>query len=121
MVRAPLGKVHEIISSSNPHTFAIGEIGLKYGSTKYSGKDKVKSQTKVTPRCSTPTKPNQCLYQVSSSYNLRLLRYNPDKIFKLKVTMARSKRRSHHDVAHLQPPTNILSKYQLLHRTVSEI
>ena len=46
---------------------------------------KVKGQTKVTP---TPL--NQCPYQVSTSYTLRFLRYSLDKIFKLKVTMARS-------------------------------
>ena len=35
--------------------------------------------------------PNQCPYQVSTSYTLWFLRYSPDKIFKLKVTTARSK------------------------------
>ena len=54
-------------------------------------------------------------YQVSTSYTLWFLRYCQDKIVKAKVTMARSKdnRRSHHDVAHLQPPTNVSTKYQL--------
>ena len=48
---------------------------------------------------------NQCPYQVSTSYTLQFPRYSPDKIFKLKVTTARSKvkSRSHHDVAHLHP------------------
>ena len=44
--------------------------------------DKVKGQIKVTHnqgRC-TPTSPNQCPYQVSTSYTLRFLRYSPDKI-----------------------------------------
>ena len=59
--------------------------------------------------------PKQCPYQVSTSYTLRFPRYSPDKIFKLKVTLARSKvkSRSHHDVAHLQPLTNVPTKYQL--------
>ena len=70
-----------------------------------------------------PTIPNQCPYQASTSYTLRFLRYSPDKILKVKVTKARSKVkiRAHHDVAHLQPPTNVPTKYQLLHLTVSEI
>ena len=38
--------------------------------------------------------PNQCPYQVSTSYTLQFLRYSPDKIFKLKVTTARSKVKS---------------------------
>ena len=61
------------------------------------------------------THPNQCPYQVSTSYTLRFPRYSPDKIFKLKVTTARSKvkSRSDHDVAYLQPLTNVPTKYQL--------
>ena len=37
--------------------------------------------------------------------------------------MARSKvkSRSHHDIAHLHPLTNVPTKYQLLHLKVSEI
>ena len=59
--------------------------------------------------------PNQCPYQVSTSYTLQFPRYSPDKIFKLKVTAARSKvkSRSEHDVAHLQPLSNVPTKYQL--------
>ena len=59
--------------------------------------------------------PNQCPYQVSISYSLRFLRYSPDKILQIKVTTARSKvkPRSHHDIAHLHPPTNVPTKYQL--------
>ena len=59
--------------------------------------------------------PNQCPYQVSTSYTLRLPRFSPDKILKVKVTMARSKvkSRSHHDVVQLQPLTNVPTKYQL--------
>ena len=41
---------------------------------------KVKGQIKVTPRHCTPTPPNQCPYQVSTSYTLRFPRYSPDKI-----------------------------------------
>ena len=54
-------------------------------------------------------------YQVSTSYTLRFPRYSPDKIFKLKVTMARSKVKSwsDHDVAHLHTLTNVPTKYQL--------
>ena len=61
--------------------------------------------------------PNQCPYQVSTSYTLRFLIYNPDKIFKLKVTTARSKvkSRSHHDIAHLHPLTNVPTKYSVTH------
>ena len=38
---------------------------------------KVKSRSHVR---GTPTTPNQCPYQVSTSYNLWFLRYSPDKI-----------------------------------------
>ena len=34
--------------------------------------------------------PQQCSFQVSTSYTLRFGRYSPDKIFKLKVATARS-------------------------------
>ena len=59
--------------------------------------------------------PHQCPYQTSTSYTLQFPRYSPDKIFKLKVTTARSKvvSRSDHDVAHLHPLTNVPTKYQL--------
>ena len=59
--------------------------------------------------------PNQCSYQVSTSYTLRFLRYSPDNILKVKVTTARSKvkSRSDQDVAHLQLLTNVPAKYQL--------
>ena len=69
---------------------------------------------KVTPWC-TPTPPNQCPYQVSTFYTLWNPRNSPDKILKPMVTMTRSKvkSRSHHDVAHLQPLTNVPTKDQL--------
>ena len=62
-----------------------------------------------------PTPPNQCPYQVSTSYTLPFLRYSPDKIFELKVTTARSKvkSRSGYDVAHLHILTNVPTKYEL--------
>ena len=83
---------------------------------------KVKGQIKVTPWCCTPTPPNQCLHQVSTSFTLRFLRYSPDKIFKLKVTMARSKvkSRSDHDVAHLHLLTNVPTKYPAYLDTMGE-
>ena len=61
------------------------------------------------------THKHQCSYQVTSSYTLWFLRYSPDKILYVNVTTARSKvkSRSHHDVAHLQPPINVPTKYQL--------
>ena len=71
----------------------------------------------------TPTPPNQCPYQVSTLYTLRFLRYSPDKIFKLKVTTARSKvkSRSDHDVASLHPQPMSLPSINFLHPTISEI
>ena len=38
-------------------------------------------QIKVRPLRCTPTYPNQCPYQVSTSYTLQFLRYSPDKHF----------------------------------------
>ena len=69
---------------------------------------------KVTLRCK-PTLSSQRPYQVSTFYTLRNPRNSLDKILKLMVTMTRSKvkSRSHHDIAHLQPPINILTMYQL--------
>ena len=63
---------------------------------------------KVTP-C-TPTPPNNVPTKCQPS-----IRNSPDKILKLMLTMTRSKVKSrlHHDVAHLQPLTNIPTKYQL--------
>ena len=68
------------------------------------------------------TPPYQCPYQVSPSYTLRFPRYSPDKILWVKVTTVRSKikSRSHHDVANLQPLTNVPS-INFLHLMVSEI
>ena len=49
------------------------------------------------------------------SYTLQFLRYALHKILKVNVTKARSKvkSRSHHDVAHLHPLTNVPNKCQL--------
>ena len=49
------------------------------------------------------------------SYIFRFPRYSPDKIFKLKVTTPRPKvkSRSHYEVAHLHPPTNVPTKFRL--------
>ena len=57
---------------------------------------------------------NTMTYQISNSYTLWLQRYNPDKIFKVKVTRTRSKvkSRSHQDCLHIQPLTNVSSKCQ---------
>ena len=73
--------------------------------------DKVKSRshhdaTDLQPLTNVPTK-----YQLPITFQ----RYSTDKIFKLKVTTARSKvkSRSHHDAAHLHPLTNVPAKNQL--------
>ena len=72
-------------------------------------------QIKIIPWWSTPTTPNWCPYQVSTSDTLWFPRYSPDKIFKLKVTTARSKvkSRSDHNIAHLHPPTNVPTTYRI--------
>ena len=84
---------------------------------------KVKGRIKVTPWRCTPPPPNQCPYQISTSYTLQLPRYSTDKILKVKVTTARSKikSRTHHDVAHLHPQLMSLPSINFLHLTVSEI
>ena len=87
-------------------------------------KDHIRSSRRAPRSNLTPPKdlghiisytPNQCTYQISTSYTLRFLRYSPDKILQIKVTVARSKvkSRSHNDVAHLHPLTNVTTKYQL--------
>ena len=62
----------------------------------------------------TPTHPNQCPQQVSTFCTLQNPRNSLDKILKLMVTTKRSKvkSRSHHDVAHLKPLSNVPTKYQ---------
>ena len=97
--------LHVTVSEVQPRQDFIGQ-GL-YG--------KVTSQIKVRPCLCRSTTPNQCPYQVSTSYTIWLLRYSPNKILQVKVTTARSqvKWRSDHVVAHLQPPTNVPTMYQL--------
>ena len=51
--------------------------------------------------------PNQCPYQVSTSYTLQFPRYSPDKVIQVKVTTAMSK------VKHLHPLINVPTKYPL--------
>ena len=72
-------------------------------------------QIKVRPWRCTSTRPNQCPYQVSTSYTLRFPIYSPDKILEVKVTTTRSKvkSRSNHNAAHLHLLTNVPTRYQL--------
>ena len=53
--------------------------------------------------------PNQCPYQVSTTYKLWFLRYILDEILKVKVTAARAKvkSRSHQNVALLLSPSHV--------------
>ena len=61
----------------------------------------------LQPLTNVPTK-----YQLPTPYGLR---YTPDKILQVKVTMAKSKvkSRSHHDVLHLHTLANVPTQYQL--------
>ena len=79
----------------------------------YRSRSLRQGQIKVTQWRCKPTPPNQCPYHVSTSYTLQFPRYSQDKILKFKVTTARSKvkSRSHHNVAHLHPLTNVPTKY----------
>ena len=72
--------LHLMVSKISPGQYLIGQ-------GHYS---KVKGQLRVTQCCCTPTAPNQCPQQVLTSYTLQLLKYSTDKMFKLKVTTARS-------------------------------
>ena len=49
------------------------------------------------------------------NYTLQFQRYCLDKVLNVNVTVAisKAKSRSHHDAAHLQPPTNVPTNYQL--------
>ena len=102
---AQLSKSMIIISCTNPHIFAIREICLKYGRSTNFGRAKDKGHS-------------MAMYTYSPqllSYILRFLRYGLHKILKVKVTMERSKvkSRSHFDVAHVYPITNVPTMYQL--------
>ena len=93
----------------------FSKIWLKPNFKSQGHYSKVKGRIKVTPWQCTATSSHQCPYEVSTSYTLQFLRYNTDKILKIKVTMARSKvkSRSHYDIAHLHLSTNVPTKYQL--------
>ena len=58
----------------------------------YRSRSKVKSRSQHDVAHLHP--PNQCPYQVSTSYTLRFPRYSPDKLLQVKVTTARSKVKS---------------------------
>ena len=62
----------------NLHQKTAPKVQQDFKGQGYYGK--VKGQIKVTPLCFTPTTPNQCPYQASTSYTLRFSRYSPDKI-----------------------------------------
>ena len=47
----------------------------------YRSRSLRQGQIKVRSWRCTPTPPNQCPFQVSTSYTLRFLRYSPDKLF----------------------------------------
>ena len=70
----------------------------------------------MIPGSGTPTPPNGCPKKVLTSYTLQFLRYSPDKILNVKVTIARSnvKSRSQHGIAQPQLPTNVPTKFQFL-------
>ena len=46
----------------------------------YRSRSLWQGQILVRPRRCTPTAPNQCPYQITTSYTLRFPRYSPDKI-----------------------------------------
>ena len=98
------------------------QLTIPYSYETYPGQDfksqshysKVTDKIKVTSWYCTPTLPNQCPYQVSISYALRILRYSWDNIFKhYSTARSKDKSRSTHDVGHLQPLTNVPTKCQL--------
>ena len=60
--------------------------------------------------------PNQCLYQVGTSYTLQFLRYSTDNILKNKVTTARSNH-YHTMLLHNYIPNVTLPSINLLHLT----
>ena len=63
--------------------------------------------------------PNQCPYQVPTSYTLWFPRYSPARFYigQGHYSKAKIKSRSHHDVAHLHPLTNVLPSINFLHLT----
>ena len=98
------------------------QLPKPYGFFPRYSPDKIFTLKVTTPRSNqgqTMTLDTYTSYPMSlpsiNFYTLQFLRYSPDNIFKLKVTAARSKvkSKSHHDVAHLHPLTNVPTKYQL--------
>ena len=87
----------------------LKSICLKYGWWTHFGTAKLK----VTPCWCMLTNPNQCPYQVSTFYTFRKPKHGSVKIFKLTVTVIRSKVKSgsHNDVTHLHPLTNVPTKF----------
>ena len=59
--------------------------------------------------------PKQCPYQVSTSYTLQFLRYSPDNLYRLRSLQQGQRSNQGHimTIAHLQPPANVPTKYQL--------
>ena len=96
-----------IISCSIPHNYVRNKICLMYGRSTHFGRAKAKGHTITMHK-----PPNQCPYKVSTSYVLQFPRYSLEKILRVKVTTAVNSR-SHHDIAHLHPLTNVPTKYQL--------
>ena len=65
--------------------------------------------------------PNQCPYQVSTSYTIYGYRDLTGHDFIDQGHYDKVKSRSHHDFAHLQPQPMSLPSINLLHNMVSEI
>ena len=80
-----MAKVHFIISCRNPYIFAI-----KYFSREYFCKAKVQRYSRPNNNITHIQVPIIRPYKVSPFYTLQFLRQSPDKILKVKNTMARS-------------------------------
>ena len=106
------------LSYNNPYIFEIMYVRNMAGEHTLA-----EPRLKVTTWFSIPTFSNQCAptssyqcpYQVSTSYTLQFLWYNPDMNLKLKVNTATSKvkTRSDHEIAYLHPLTNVSNFYTL--------
>ena len=116
----PLTNVPTKCQLSTP--YGIQEIAQTRFYTSRSLQQGQKSNQGHTMTCRyTPTPPNQCPYKLSTCYTLPFPRYSLDKIFKVKVTSARSNR-GHTITLHTYnlPPMSLLSM-NFLHLTISEI
>ena len=72
----PLTNVPSKYQLPTPHSFRdIAQTRF------YRSRSLRQGQIKVRPWRCTPTHPNQCPYQVSTSFTLQFLRYSPDKLF----------------------------------------